>query len=665
MRLPQPLSAAVAFYDESTGTILDVKPLREVCSQATGVPVRRPAGLGQWTSEPAPGDTTTGWARFPVATRTGAVVATSFRPRCGVGTPPAGAPCLNPSGWVGQPIDTFCRQASGAVKCYDSDGAAPRRRSARLHFVRGYPTGAVGASPPEPKNAYLTNVDCPRPGTSTPSRTSAPRAALGRDRPGSVLEDIPPTPPDEPVETRLASNVEVRYKQVRADGTVVCDFGPSCSLQTASAGGGTATFSTQGSASSPHLPIASESQWNAVALEIRLKGSSVSPADPDCSPAASFSDRCRWFYTGTGNFGPDVAPTPTQVLASPIQRSFMGDLDRTGAISGCGSRSTRTATCSRSPTGSSAATPSPGRTRRASPRSGALTSSTWPRRRHGPRPGRAADRAQPRQRLEPARAHRLRPDDPEPEGRDPVRLPAPVVRGAPVRHVPPLPRYGGLLRDPEGVPVRHLAAIPPCSRRRPRRRTRSSRVQRAAVRRLEQPALPGRQHDAPGARPELLPHRDNNDFDDETFAWDGDTPNDESDDWGNELRRRRPQARHALLHRVRDSFTGPGNEVYPIVGFGNFYITGYGRTQNGGWQGGQPDDPATRERRQPPERERQRAASGRQLLLQHDLGLGALRQGRDAPRPSRPGAPWVLRNPEASFQPCVAVLVVTPALSRG
>ena len=71
-------------------------------------------------------------------------------------------------------------------------------------------------------------------------------------------------------------------------------------MQTASAGGGTVTFSTQGSASSPHLAIASESRGNAVALEIRLKGSSVSPADPDCGPTASFSDRCRWFYTGLG-----------------------------------------------------------------------------------------------------------------------------------------------------------------------------------------------------------------------------------------------------------------------------------------------------------------------------------------------------------------------------
>ena len=35
---------------------------------------------------------------------------------------------------------------------------------------------------------------------------------------------------------------------------------------------------------------------------------------------------------GDLELGPDVALTPTQVLASPIQRSFMGDLDRTGAI---------------------------------------------------------------------------------------------------------------------------------------------------------------------------------------------------------------------------------------------------------------------------------------------------------------------------------------------
>ena len=48
-----------------------------------------------------------------------------------------------------------------------------------------------------------------------------------------------------------------------------------------------------------------------------------------------------------------------------------------------------------------------------------------------------------------------------------------------------------------------------------------------------------------------------------------------------------------LFFTTYDSFSSSGNEDFPIVGFGGFYITGYGRTSGGGgnWQGGAPEDP--------------------------------------------------------------------------
>lgn len=47
-----------------------------------------------------------------------------------------------------------------------------------------------------------------------------------------------------------------------------------------------------------------------------------------------------------------------------------------------------------------------------------------------------------------------------------------------------------------------------------------------------------------------------------------------------------------LFFTTYDSFTGSGQEVFPIVGFGAFYITGYGRLNgSGNFQGGEPDDP--------------------------------------------------------------------------
>jgi hypothetical protein len=151
-------------------------------------------------------------------------------------------------------------------------------------------------------------------------------------------------------------------------------------------------------------------------------------------------------------------------------------------------------------------------------------------------------------------------------------------------------------------------------------------------------------------------HRDNNDYDDETFAWDGDTPNDETDDWGNQLADTDPRL-VTLFFTSYDSFTGPGNEVYPIVGFGNFYVTGYGRTSNGGWQGGAPDDPCDEGNdgdlmngngnEPPPDIDFSRNTTWAWGHFVKDV----------TPAPFSTGGSGVICNPEASFQPCVAILV--------
>ena len=47
-----------------------------------------------------------------------------------------------------------------------------------------------------------------------------------------------------------------------------------------------------------------------------------------------------------------------------------------------------------------------------------------------------------------------------------------------------------------------------------------------------------------------------------------------------------------LFFTPYDSFSGTGQEVFPIVALGQFYITGYGRLNgSGSFQGGGPDDP--------------------------------------------------------------------------
>ena len=181
VRLPQPLSAAAVFYDEASPTkaILAIKPFRQVCidrRRRTASSARLP-GLGQWTTEPDPADATGTWASFNVAAKTGVVVATSVRPACGAGTPPAGPPCLSTSpSLVGTPIDTFCRGSGTAVQCFDADGGgrgADGSRGRPLHpGLHARATSA--AAGPELRRAWLENVDCPPAGYATGYFNSAP-----------------------------------------------------------------------------------------------------------------------------------------------------------------------------------------------------------------------------------------------------------------------------------------------------------------------------------------------------------------------------------------------------------------------------------------------------------------------------------------------------------
>lgn len=178
VRILQPLSAAAVFYDEANGSILDVEYFRQVCTPfVPGCVFGIPPGLGQWTTERDPADTSGSWVNFNVAVTTGVVVATSFRPACGAGTPPAGPPCLDISNWIGQPVDPFCRQAGGAVRCYDADGSGTTQTvNSGVHFIRGYGNADAGTGQPQLRTAHLTapSLSC------GPYFNSSPNACTAR-----------------------------------------------------------------------------------------------------------------------------------------------------------------------------------------------------------------------------------------------------------------------------------------------------------------------------------------------------------------------------------------------------------------------------------------------------------------------------------------------------
>ena len=72
-------------------------------------------------------------------------------------------------------------------------------------------------------------------------------------------------------------------------------------------------------------------------------------------------------------------------------------------------------------------------------------------------------------------------------------------------------------------------------------------------------------------------HDANNVFDNFTFAQDNPAP-----PRGNRLKFLEDPRYVTLFFTPYDSFTSSGNETFPIVGFGGFYVTGYGRTTGGG-----------------------------------------------------------------------------------
>jgi hypothetical protein len=76
-------------------------------------------------------------------------------------------------------------------------------------------------------------------------------------------------------------------------------------------------------------------------------------------------------------------------------------------------------------------------------------------------------------------------------------------------------------------------------------------------------------------------HRANNSYTGGNFAWNGDTELDESDDVGNRIHPADPRLVN-LFFTPYNSFSGSGQEVFPVVALGTFYITGYGRIGGNG-----------------------------------------------------------------------------------
>jgi Putative Flp pilus-assembly TadE/G-like len=661
VRLPQPLSAAAVFYNEASPTkaILAVKPFRHVCIDADPACIAgAPAGLGQWTTEPAASDVSGTWASVNVAGATGVVVATSVRPGCDVAIRP---PCLDTAAsWVGRSVDDFCRQAATAVQCFDADGGgATQTVSSGVHFIQGYSPGTVGGGRPELRNAWLESVDCPSTGYFN-STTSSCRVKLNVvvDL-GSVQENPPPDPPNTLVETRTADHVEVRYCVVRTGQTAtdVCtsQFGTAEDMQ-CSGGPGEATCSTV-AGTHPLLPL--DSRGSAFAIQIRLRRTSVTGV-PACSnnPSSNYANTCRFFYTGSGYIGDSVPPTAAQALGAPVQRSFMGHLERTGPLKWL--RLTVDRDCDPttfadrvvghdSLTGADAAS-QPAGTRRCYVVDLGMAGGLARDQDEPPIAFNLGDNSSQRAYVD------CDSSNPNLKAEIVAGCQQPAYASNRFDTSPYCPGSAGFFSTPKPDP---FANWPPYRCVLTQTGNSSQVIQGFNERIFHTTNNPSCPSDD-GTRyveGRNYWHRMNNAYDAETFAWNGQgSPGPNGTAKGNTLRSDDPRL-VTLFFTTYDSFTNTGNETYPIVGFGNFYVTGYGETISGGWKGGAPEDPCT---------------TGNDGDLTNGTGnepppdLDMSRNTRwvwghfvkdVAPNPQTTGGSGFLCNPVTTFDPCVPVLV--------
>lgn len=336
VRAPVPLTAAV-FYNETTGNIYATRYF--VKTNGTTVPnvLGIPNSLQGWTTN-NPEDPNT-WASFTPASggdppaRTGVLIAQSFREACNTNLPnpntliPVAStnPCFEDE--LGT-VNALCNQGSiPVVKCFYASGSHPNQTAqAGLQFIRSYGTSNPGVGPPSIQTAWLesTTIGCSAYFTWQRSASSGStcQAKLSLDvNVGDLLGEYgAPGAPDN--EILHGDDVRVRFKLVRGDGTTQCaNYGVNCDLMT-NANGQVKGFETTGSGTSPLLSFTSNSGANAVAIQIQLRNVANSPI-PACADTA-FNNNCRWFYTGSA-VNQSVEPTDAQILADPVQRGFRGN----------------------------------------------------------------------------------------------------------------------------------------------------------------------------------------------------------------------------------------------------------------------------------------------------------------------------------------------------
>lgn len=327
VRVPKPVSAAAIFINEDRntpgafGTILSAKYLCE----NNGV-ANLPVGLGGWTTlDPAntqgPGGTSMcpDWASFTMPAAAGVVIALSFRPMC---PDPDGDPCFGLTGFTS--VNSLCNQTTPSgvafVQCFYATGSgASQTVQSGLQFLRGYSSASPDPQP-DVESVWLESAVGANCGPNPAEAGSAYFAAPVTNSCTAVLRanvNRGAAPPGD--------NLQVRYKQISGDtsaqtsdppGPCGNNYQPGCEL---SSGSATVTLDPTYPRHSFVLQVQIRNVPNPVALGL-----------PAQCGGSNYSNQCSWYFTALGRT--PTEPTTTLMYNNPLQRSFLGDTDLSGSV---------------------------------------------------------------------------------------------------------------------------------------------------------------------------------------------------------------------------------------------------------------------------------------------------------------------------------------------
>ncbi|HXG75291.1 MAG TPA: pilus assembly protein TadG-related protein [Gaiellaceae bacterium] len=327
VRVPTPVSAAAIFVNEEPGpgygSVLGTAYMRQMCNPPAEPTclTNIPSGLAQWTTNGATGSAN--WARIAVGAQVGVVVALSFRRACSNPPGPAGGGQCFDIDFTKPSLDTvdeMCNQGSGAgiVQCFYGTGSGSSQVfQSGLQFIHGYQNVTVGANEvPRVESVWLdgaTGTNCFNGGYFS--------APVANDCTGTlhVALETGGLPSDD---------VNVKYGIVYGNTSPAGDScldgqnRPNCDL-------------AQGSLTAT-VNFDRRYARHAIALRVRVKDTTIGTGPGATNCGNNFSATCQWFFVADGvprtNWPNNGNQVRNLVFSNPVQRGFMGNIDRSGPL---------------------------------------------------------------------------------------------------------------------------------------------------------------------------------------------------------------------------------------------------------------------------------------------------------------------------------------------